>query len=86
MVFTSEVSVEVTGTGIGGACQEVALATAIELKKRHDQNDNLKVLYLITAIGPSQSTFLSYRLKLIHSCVYFLRHASSSVSTLCGLI
>ena len=31
------------GSGIGGPCQEVALATANELKKRYDDFDCLKV-------------------------------------------
>lgn len=43
LVFTSEVTVEVKGTGTGGPCQEVALATAIELKKRYERHESLKV-------------------------------------------
>ena len=43
LVFTSEVTVEVRGTGMGGPCQEVALATAIELSKRHYECETFRV-------------------------------------------
>lgn len=43
LVFTSEILVEVTGSGTGGPCQEVALATAIELGKRTEKSVALQV-------------------------------------------
>lgn len=43
LIFSSEITTEVTGGGMGGPCQEVALATAIELKRRYDSHDSLRV-------------------------------------------
>lgn len=45
LIFTSEIAVDLNNEslGKGGKCQEVALVTAIELKKKHDQHSCLQV-------------------------------------------
>jgi len=44
LIFNSEVTVHLRGSGKGGPCQETALATAIYLKQRHRQHEALQVL------------------------------------------
>lgn len=44
LIFTSEITVELRGRGgMGGPCQEVALATAIALRKRHKESETFRV-------------------------------------------
>lgn len=45
LIFTSEIATEVKGTGIGGPCQETALATAIELQCRYTKYECLQVCH-----------------------------------------
>ncbi|KAF6029692.1 GLYCTK [Bugula neritina] len=42
LIFNSEVTVHLRGSGKGGPCQETALATAIYLKQRHRQHEALQ--------------------------------------------
>lgn len=56
LIFTSEITTEVKGSGLGGPCQEVALATAIQLKKRYDKYECLRVRCQDCLVVISQSS------------------------------
>jgi len=61
LIFTSEITVELRGRGgMGGPCQEVALATAIALRKRHKESETFRAcdvqLFSIDSDGRDGST------------------------------